>query len=372
MYYLKFFKMKHKKLLIIVIVNLIITTCIAQSTTLHALTLKPYGRIAYNESGHLELISGASYFAFSFTGNTCSIYAYINNEAAHNYLQYELDGIIQQRVKVKGNKVQPITINATVAGKHTVRLYKATEAHTGPIFIEKIVGKRLKSLQVTKQPLIEFIGNSITCGAAADTSLMPCGIGEYHDYHNAYQAYGPRVARALKTNFMLSSVSGIGIYRNWNSNGPTIAQVYENTDLVFESNRRWDFKTYNPKIVSIALGTNDFSNGDGKTPRLPFDSALFVSNYISFIKMVKFKYSKAQIALLSSPMLNGTNRLKLQSYITAIKTEIDLLYPDKKKVAIYFFNPMKAGGCTGHPSVADHEIIANELIPFFKKLLAAD
>jgi hypothetical protein len=30
---------------------------------------------------------------------------------------------------------------------------------------------------------------------------------------------------------------------------------------------------------------------------------------------------------------------------------------------------MQAHGCTGHPSVNDHEILAKELVPFFKELL---
>ena len=71
----------------------------------------------------------------------------------------------------------------------------------GPIFIEKITGKKLHALQRPNAPLIEFIGNSITCGAAADPSEVPCDAGVYHDQHNAYAAYGPRVARAPKYKF---------------------------------------------------------------------------------------------------------------------------------------------------------------------------
>ncbi len=75
--------------------------------------------------------------------------------------------------------------------------YKAPIAYTGAIVIQKITGKDLKALQRPPAPLIEFIGNSITCGAAADASEVPCSTGEYHDHHNAYYAYGPVVARAL-------------------------------------------------------------------------------------------------------------------------------------------------------------------------------
>jgi lysophospholipase L1-like esterase len=347
-------------------------TATAQNDVLPASLLSPFGRCTWNDNHDLELISSAVNFGFSFTSKECKIFAYITDtsSSAHNYLQYELDGVYQKRIKVVANNRTPFTITTSNEGTHTVWIYKATEAQTGPIFIEKITGQNIQSIKRHKLPLIEFIGNSITCGAAADTSEVSCGTGVYHDQHNAYCAYGPRVARTLNVNFILSSVSGIGIYRNWNSDGPTMPQVYEKTDLTFGSNRLWDFSSYTPDVVSIALGTNDFSNGDGKHKRLPFDSATFVSNYIKFVQLVKSKYPKARIALLSSPMINGSRRVTLQNCLSDVKKNIDRLYPFDKKVAVFFFEPMQPGGCSGHPSIQDHAVMAEELIPFFKKLLS--
>ena len=315
------------------------------------------------------MISSAAHLGFSFTGLQCEISAYIADEAGHNYLQYELDGTYQRRVKISGNDKQPVVITAAENGTHTVWLYKATEAHTGPVFIEKITGEGLKALERPKAPLIEFIGNSITCGAAADPSEIACGTGVYHDQHNAYMAYGPRVARALNVNFMLSSVSGIGIYRNWNSDGPAMPQVYDKSDFQNESSRLWNFARYKPDVVSIALGTNDFSNGDGQRPRLPFDSVMYVDRYIKFVQHVKSKYPEAQIALLSSPMVGGDRRLKLQNCLTAVKENIDRLFPSAKPVAVFFFKPMQAKGCTGHPDVEDHNVMAKEIESFYAGLL---
>lgn len=336
---------------------------------LPAAALKPYGRSVLNKEQQLELISSAVHFGFSFEGKECRVFATLPGGQDHNYLQYELDGVYQQRLRVAGASPGPLVITAPGGGRHTVWLYKATEAHTGPIAIEKITGENLRALPNPPAPLIEFIGNSITCGAAADASEVPCGTGQYHDQHNAYMAYGPRVARALKTNFVLSSVSGIGIYRNWNSDGPTMPQVYEKTDFQAQSALRWDFATYQPQVVSIALGTNDMSMGDGKSARLPFDSARYVGNYLRFVELVKTKYPKAQIALLSSPMLNGKSRTLLQNCLTAVKQKTDAGYPADKPVAVYFFQPMQAKGCSGHPSVEDHAVLAKELAPFFQKLL---
>jgi hypothetical protein len=342
---------------------------ITTGSELPASSLSPFGRYDWNDKRDLELISSAVNFGFQFSGNQCEVFAYITDTSAHNYLQYELDGVYQRRIKIMGNENKPIMITTGKEGTHTVWMYKATEAHTGPTFIEKITGKNIMPLKRAELPLIEFIGNSITCGAAADASEIPCGAGVYHDQHNAYYAYGPRVARTLGINFILSSVSGIGIYRTWNMNGPSMPQVYEKTDFQLESNRLWNFNIYKPAIVSIALGTNDLSNGDGKHERGPFDSAVFVSNYIKFVQLVKSKYPVAQIALLSSPMINGERRTLLQNCLTAVKESIDTLYPSDKKVALYFFKPMQARGCTGHPNVEDHAILAEELAPFFKSLL---
>ncbi|HKP32446.1 MAG TPA: sialate O-acetylesterase, partial [Chitinophagaceae bacterium] len=267
--------------------------------------LHAFGRAATNDRLQLELIGSASHFGFTFEGTECKILTAPANHPSHNYLQYELDGAYQKRVRIDSDANKTITIKASGSGSHTVWVYKATEAVTGPIFIDEIFANNIRALPAPSKPLIEFIGNSITCGAAADPSEVPCGTGEYHDQHNAYYAYGPRVARALNVEYMLSSVSGIGIYRNWNSDGPTMPQVYERTDMQYNSGRDWNFSQYSPKVVSIALGTNDFSGGDGKKQRLPFDSATFVSNYIQFVKLVQSKYPSAQIVLLSSAMVNG-------------------------------------------------------------------
>ena len=337
--------------------------------TLAAAKLKPYGRYFYNDYKELELISSAVHFGVSFEGTSCAIYTSLPDVNAHSYLQYELDGVYQKRIRIEGNATGPIIITAPTAGKHELWIYKCTEATTGAIRISKIAGDDLKALKVAKAPLIEFIGNSITCGAAADTSSTPCGTGDYHDHHNAYMAYGPRVARALGLNFMLSSVSGIGVYRNWNSDAPTMPQVYEKMDFQDNNLLKWNFSTYSPKVVSIALGTNDFSNGDGKRFRKPFDPAEFTDTYVKFVKLVKSKYPNARIALLSSPMVKFKNGKVLEDCITAVKDKINAAYPQSKPVAVFFFPPMEAHGCGGHPSVEDHGLMAEEVEPFFRKLL---
>lgn len=335
------------------------------SDTLYASQLYPAGRTALNEKNQLELVSSAAHFSCSFTGTSCVVYIAAGNTGGYNYMQYELDGVYQKRIRVTDT---PVIINATGSGTHLLSIYKATEAHTGALVVTKIAATGITAVKEPERPLIEFIGNSITCGAAADASEIPCGSGQYHDQHNAYMAYGPSVARTLKLNYLVSSVSGIGIYRTWNRESPNMPQVYEKLDFQEQGTRNWNFNICKPAIVSIALGTNDISRGDG-TPRATFDSARFVSAYVAFVKTVKGYYPQARIALLSSPMVKHAAGELLKRCIAAVKQQIDTAYPGSKPVATFYFEPMEPHGCTGHPDVADHQRMAAQLKPFFKKLL---
>jgi lysophospholipase L1-like esterase len=337
--------------------------------TIYATALRPFGRCLLNKERKLELISSGVYLGFEFVGKECTIYTSLRDSGSHNYIQYELDGVYQKRIRINGDSNKPIMIKNLESGTHTIWLYKATEAHTGPVIISKIAGRNIRPVSVARAPIIEFIGNSITCGAGSDTSEVPCGKGAYQDQHNAYMAYGPRVARALGLNYIVSGVSGIGIYRTWNMDGPAMPQVYENIDFQVNSSLKWDFKTYSPSIVSIALGTNDLSNGDGKSPRKPFDEKVFTQAYVDFICSVKHKYPKAQIALLSSPMVSGPSRAIFENCLLTVKSKVDAMYPKDNPIATFFFSLMQAHGCTGHPNLEDHLIMAEQLKPFYQKLI---
>lgn len=331
--------------------------------------LQPFGRFFNDNARGLELISSASNFAFEFNGDYFTLNASAAATGVHNYLQYTLDGNYVSRLKVINDTLNHIVVNVP-AGHHRVEIFKATEATTGPLFIKEIMAPGIRSVSPDySKPLIEFVGNSITCGAASDTSEYKCSEGEYHDHHNAYEAYGPRVARALDVNYLMSCVSGIGIYRTWNKDHPSMPLVYENERFNEQDTMKWNFKKYTPDIVSIALGTNDLSNGDGVNARKPFDSSTFTNDYIKFVKLVKSKYPKAIIALLTSPMVDGAKSELLKQCLYQVKQQVDTNYPAAHPVEIFEFLPMKPGGCGFHPSVEDHAVLAKELEPFFRRLL---
>jgi lysophospholipase L1-like esterase len=329
-----------------------------------------YGRTIHHEEKGLELITPASHTGVSFTGKQCTIVGAAGWKEGYNFLQYELDGILQnKKLKFTSESPTSVIIEAPTDGKHTLWLYKMTEAHSGPIYILNIEALDIKPIKKDLKKSIEFIGNSITCGAAADFSDLPCNEGQYHDHHNAYLAYGPRTARALQCNFVLNSISGAGIYRNWNSDGPTVPQLYDFNDMGSKAKGIMDFSKHHPNLIVVALGTNDFSNGDGKKPRLPFDEAVFVKTYIDFLKKLKLLHPQATFVLTDSPMVRGSNSDTFNKCLSQIKTSIDQSYPKDKAISIFKYKEMTARGCSGHPSVEDHGIMSAQLTPFLKSLL---
>jgi lysophospholipase L1-like esterase len=331
-----------------------------------------HGRFIAHSNGSVALVSPAAYAECQFAGDSCILsLSNIAPPGEYNYVAIEVDHQYRGRLKVVNPNPVDFTIAATLKREwHFLRLYKATEAQNGLVTVNYIRASHLKTINRMSKRSIEFIGNSITCGFGNDFGDIPCGGGsKWYDQHNAYWSYASRVGRSLDAHFMLSAISGAGIYRNWNSEGPTVPQQYESAYLQFDSAARWDFASFIPDVVLIALGTNDLSMGDGKTQRKPFDSAIFVNTYIAFLKTIYYHYPATQVVLLTSPMVRGKNSAILLSCLKSVQKSMSAQPKTAHTIKIFTFRPMQATGCDGHPSLQEHEEMARELIPFMKKVL---
>lgn len=328
------------------------------------------GRIDKISPNEVVLIGSAASVSMQFAGDTCVIYLKNNTpHGLHNFISLELDGEDLGRTRLEGDSVIAMPVDISFKRDlHKLLICKSTEASNGNVIFCGVLCQQLIEQKYKPDKSFEFIGNSITCGMGNDTTDIPCHTDQWYDQHNAYWAYGSIVARALKVNYMLSSVSGIGIYRNWNvENGPTMPMVYENRYLNTDASKKWDFSSFTPDIVSIALGTNDFSNGDGIHERHPFDKGLFTSTYIKFVETLYSHYPETQIALLTSPMVTGEKDSLLVQCLTNVKNHF--AGTSHKPIAIFEFDEITPHGCDSHPDINDHMQMAEQLIPFYQQLL---
>ncbi|SNR48209.1 GDSL-like Lipase/Acylhydrolase family protein [Lutibacter agarilyticus] len=326
------------------------------------------GRTDVLNDSTVALISPGAYVVSTFLGNSCEVFLKGEFEP-YNYVSLELDGKYLGRIKIESDSIRPYLINVSTTNKeHTLKIFKETEASNGTVLFSGLKAEKVVPYKLTTTNYIEFIGNSITCGAASDGSVIPCESAAYFDHQNVYYAYGPTVSRALNIDFKLSSVSGYGIYRNWNDENieePNLPQVYENLYLNTDNSKKNNFD-HIPDVVSICLGTNDLSVGDGVKPRLPFNKEKFISNYIKFVKTVYIYYPKTQIVLLNSPMVGG----EMNELLATCLEEVQFYFSEnmKKQILLFIFDAVYNGGCLGHPSVSEHQKIAEKLTPFLKNI----
>lgn len=270
----------------------------------------------------------------------------------HNYLEVVVDGK-PVRLQTKSAMDTIVVARHLSNGIHTLLICKNTEANIGYLEFAGLRCKQLVKPSPKASRKMEFIGNSITCGTGSDQSEVPCGKGVWQDQHNAYLSYGPTVARVLNAQWQLSAVSGIGLMHSCCNMNIVMPPVFDKTDMRGDS-LLWDFKKYQPVVVTVCLGQNDGIQ----------DSLIFCNNYVLFIDQLRAHYPAAQIILLTSPMGDATLTAVLKNYLSAIKKTAN--NKGDKNVDIYFFKKRYHNGCDSHPDLAEHKQIAMELKSFIK------
>ncbi|MEI7735125.1 MAG: SGNH/GDSL hydrolase family protein [Ferruginibacter sp.] len=314
------------------------------------------GRIDFRHKALPRTWSPGVYMTMRFTGNL--ITAVINDQelwnSNHNYLQIIIDDTMK-RIQTKA-KTNFITLFNLSDGPHTLTICKNTESNIGFIEFAGVYCNELLTPVPKPKRKMEFIGNSITCGASSDASEIPCGKGVWQDQHNAYMAYGSVTARALNAQWHLSSVSGIGLIHSCCNMNIIMPPVFNKIDLRGDS-VLWNFKQYQPDVLTVCLGQNDGIQ----------DSAIFCTAYINFIHQLRSYYPKTKIVLLSSPMADEKLKAVLKKQIIAIVNSVNK--NSRSKLGYYFFSRSFNGGCDYHPSMEEHQLIAKELTGYLKKLM---
>lgn len=327
------------------------------------------GRIDFEVIEKPKLSSAGSFFSFMIKGNSCFIeLENQHDEPGHNYISVEIDGEYQGRTKIeKGITRYQIAadLNDSI---HTILVCKATESFIGYIQLNSIECRELLPLTAIPEHKIEFIGNSITSGAQIGEPGLSCDSGEWHDHNNALLAYGPQLAKSLNAQWVLSSISGMGLTRNWNDEGPGVPAFYDNLYLDKNSDKAWKQEQYTPQLVTICLGTNDISGGDGSYNRQDLDSSKFIAKYLEFIQHIIIKYPEAKICLLNSPTFGAEDAARFDAYLRSISEQVNTS-EGKVKLHYYTWSGQFENGCTSHPGIDEHQVMAGELEPFVRNIM---
>lgn len=372
-------------LIVLVLITTVLAACAPSVVTLpggHP-NIVYFGRTDRSDSLRPKQWAAGGYFNVRFKGEYCVINIsdeYYSDRRA-NILEVAVDLISGTQVVITKDSVTNIVIgNApqsvldTLKGnvvkcfgdlhpnEYVATICRNTETAMGYTQVNWVSAPKILPCQpFNVYGTIEFIGNSITCGAEADTSLMPGSQYKWGDWHRAYYGYGPRTARNLGSAWSLVSVSGIGLIHSCCDMEVTMPQVYDK--YILRNNQKPYKHELGTYLFCICLGQNDGIQ----------DSTAFCDAYVDFVKkVVDFNMNGDMVTnwhvfLLTSPMADEPLRDWQKKMLTSIEQRLQEVWPDR--IHKYFFSRSWNSGGASHPSVEEHEQIANELTNFIKSIL---
>jgi lysophospholipase L1-like esterase len=306
-------------------------------------------RFSWSGSGFVARFSGTSLAAELAVAGSAQIFKAV------------VDGSPQAAFTATGQGVRMLA-SGLAAGTHTVELYRQTE---GPQGDTRLVGLTVGDGALMDPPagaerLIEFIGDSITCGygnlgALPDTDCFPT---ESH-----WDTYAAVAGRALGAEVSTIAASGRGIIRNYGGDtGGTMPMVY--TRAVHNTTMpAWDFHV-EPQAVVINLGTNDISNNKGDPGQA------FRDTYQTFLQTIRAHYPHTHIVCIIAPLLSGGELSTIQGHI---KAAVDArVAAGDTKVSFFSQIPPQTSdkwACQYHPNAAENQLMADLLVTELKAKL---
>jgi len=242
--------------------------------------------------------------------------------------------------------------------QHTVLLFKRTEGEQGRVtFHEFFTDGELLQAEPLKARHIEFIGDSYTCGYAAENTGPNDKFSPATE--TSAKTYAAVLARYFDADFTLIAHSGMGIARNYNGKFPGwyMPDRYLQT-FDMDSTIRWNAQPAQPAITIILLGGNDFSKGQQPT----YED--FQANYQRLLLQIKTNYGEDYPILCCVKKGNDA----LTEYVRQVVSECAL-----KNVHFCPFYPAVFGEGekyigANHPNYLSHRYAAHVLIPYVATL----
>jgi lysophospholipase L1-like esterase len=292
-----------------------------------------------------------------FTGTQVSMA--VDNATGNNRITVVIDDGAPKVIAMASGQSTVSLASGLTSATHDILIWRNTEASPGGT----TTFNGLTAFGTGGAPLapdaaparrIEVVGDSLSVGAGVEgDSTCTGGIDAYTDN---YLAYGSIAARSVSADIVTIAYSGIGVYRNYGETTPTAASLtmpkrypYALPDTVL-----WSFALYQPQVVVINLGTNDFGSGD---PGTPYETA-----YVSFVEAIRQKYADTYFILID--MYGGTRLSRLDNILASLKAS------GETKAEVLSLNSVQNNlGCNQHPNVAGQQAMGTALATRLQTLL---
>lgn len=342
-------------------------------------TVKLLGR-TYFADGKLYCALSGTGAEFTFTGTKCTVTVDGDPNSGN---PTAADNQARVGIYVNGERVIDDMVDNTqevydvfesdTPQEVTVSIMKLSESPMSTIAISgiSVTGSEIKPTP-DKDLLIEFIGDSITCGYGVDDPDK--------DHHfvtateDVTKAYAYKTAQALNADHSMVSFSGYGIISGYTNNdikvvAQTVPKFYTKLGYSWTKNGSfspadidWDFSKRQPDVIVINLGTNDDSYTKNETER----QEEYQAAYVEFLKTIREKNPDAKILCTLGIMGD-----RLFDYVY-LAVEAYTQETGDTNISAMKFDPQSPNdgySADWHPSVTTHDKAAEKLAAEIKSLI---
>ena len=282
-------------------------------------------------------------------------------ETGTEHMRLLIDGV-EKAVLTKPGRVG-LTFSDLEPGEHVVRLEKLTESQSGSaVFGGFYLYDGGPPLPVRpRKRAIEFIGDSHTVGYGNTSPVRECTREQVHDTTDTQQAFGPIVAKRLDADYRVIAYSGYGIVRNYDGGvpGDSLPKIYGRAIPGEEAAAADD--GWQPQLIVINLGTNDFStqlhSGEAWADQPALRKA-WRERYVGFVRELAKARPQARFLLMAPE--------SFRSEVDAVAATLNA--GAAKPVGVVPLPALELTGCDWHPSLKDHRLMADLVASGIEKL----
>ncbi len=262
--------------------------------------VKPLGRTYFHNNRLFCALSGTG-AEFSFSGTSCFITITGDSNSANPLFANSHARIA---IYVNGNRViddlidQPsktyCVLESEVKTDAVISIVKLSESPMSTISIDRItVTGSAPQPTKKKERLIEFVGDSITCGYGIDDPVPEHSFATKTE--DVTKSYAYQAAQSLNADYSIVSFSGYGIISGFTANDNKLTEqlvppLYTKLGYSWSQNRdfvpsdiKWDFTKRQPDAIVINLGTND----DSYTKDIVSRQEEYAAEYVNFLKLLR-------------------------------------------------------------------------------------
>lgn len=329
-----------------------VTPVPATTPTGAALPMRVVGRAARSEEGWRRQWPG-TYFEGAFRGR--------------NALFRVGTGEVALRITIDGGAPVPLVrpepglyrITGLEPGAHVVRVAVASESQNGPT----VFGGLFAGAGTTPSPLpaaarqIEFVGDSHTVGYGNTATDTTCSTDQVWATTDTTQGIAAVTARHYGADYRVNAISGRGVVRNYDGfAADTLPDAYP--FMLFDKARKADDAGWDPQLIVVALGTNDFSTALKPGERWATREALhadYEARYAAFLRRLRAAHPHAHILLWATTLSKGEIAAESNNVVAQLTAS------GMRDIGFIAVPDLAFSGCHSHPSVADDRTIATAI-----------